>query len=758
MLMDEASSLDDTTLSASGGFKHRLTDPRIMFPVIAFVALLMIWYATFVLVDAELSSARQRVATTASDLTVTYEAQVVRALREVDLALKVIQYAYETGGNGAVLDELQARALLPPAFLFGVSVTDATGNVVASTGELPKPSVGSEEYFLQQRETDTFIISPPQSDATSSTALLHFTRRLSAPDGTFTGIVMVEVDAAYFVSGYEQAELGSQGVLGILGTDGVFRARQTGESVTYGDAVDYASILGLVNADDTQAALTVNVWDGVPRYTDVHELFAFPLAVIVGLSEEEQLSTVYASRDAQVRNSTIASVVMLLIIAVLGRLSWQLQQSRQRLMVEQVEHAQRVEYLAYHDSLTGLPNRSHFSKLLNHSVELAKRHDRRLSVLFMDLDRFKFINDTLGHDAGDELLVEVASRLRESVRASDTVARLGGDEFVVFLPEHNEEKDLVAVANKILSSVRRPFRLAGQDLRVTVSIGISTFPRDGQDEQTLMKKADIAMYNAKKEGKNVFRFYADALNSNSLERLTLESSMRGALEHNQFELHYQVTKNTRSNTITGVEALIRWHHPDLGTIEPKQFLPVAEESGLIIPIGRWVLETACLQSVIWEKEGLNHLRMAVNLSPREFFDDDLLPGISTILKKTGMNPELLEIEVSENLLMKDFDRALQILHGLTALGVRISIDNFGAGYSSLSTLKQFHLDTIKVDEAFIRDLASNAEDKTLIEAIIAMAKVLGLNVVAGGVETREQARMLGENSCDEIQGFFVSGP
>lgn len=743
-------------VSRARKFWRALADPRSLFGIVAVVVLVLIWYTTYVLINAEMHSARQRVATTASELTYTYEAQVIRALREVDLTLKVIQYAYESAGSSAVLEDLQARALLPPPLLFAVGVANAQGMLVASTGNFARASVAGEDYFVRQREADSLIISAPQLIEESATALVHFTRRLATADGAFAGIVMLQVDAAYFVSGYEHADLGSEGVLGILGTDGIFRARRTGDAISYGETVDYAAVTS--SADATEAALSRNVWDGVLRYTNVHELFAFPLTVVVGLSEPEQLSAAYASTNSRIRLAAIASLLVLIVIAALARLSGQLQSARQRLVAEQLRHAKRIEYLAYHDSLTDLANRSLFSEVLKHSMALAKRNERRVSVLFMDLDGFKFINDTLGHAIGDELLVELAQRLKAAIRASDTVARLGGDEFVVLLADHDNKQSVATVAAKILASVRRPFKIADQELRVTVSIGISTFPSDGSDEQTLMKKADVAMYNAKKEGKNIFRFYADQLNSNSLETLTLESSLREALARNQFELHYQVTKHMRDDRVTGVEALIRWNHPELGTIEPKRFLPLAEESGIIIGIGRWVLETACKQSVAWEQQGLSRLRMAVNLSAREFFDAGLLHDIARVLQNTGMDPQLLEIEVAENMLMKDFSQALQVLHGLAALGVRISVDNFGAGYSSLSTLKQFHLDTIKVDEAFIRDLGSNTDDKSLIEAIIAMAKLLGLNVVAGGVETLEQAKFLGDSACDEIQGFFVSEP
>ncbi len=417
-----------------------------------------------------------------------------------------------------------------------------------------------------------------------------------------------------------------------------------------------------------------------------------------------------------------------------------------------------LEYSAYHDGLTALPNRSLFSELLSQSIGQARRHNRQLAVMFLDLDRFKYINDTLGHEAGDQLLQEVATRLKACLRDSDTVARLGGDEFVVLLPELPEEKDVTAVAWKILSGISKPFVLLGQEFRVTTSIGISTYPGDGLDEQTLMKNADTAMYRAKEEGKNQFQFYSENLNIQSLERLALESSLRFALERNEFELHYQAKRDMRSGQITGMEALLRWRHPDLGTVAPMRFIPLAEETGLIVPIGKWVLRTACLQNVAWQRQGLPRLRMAVNLAARQFSDEALLPDLVSILETTGMDASLLELGINERLLMHDVERALRILTALKDIGVKVAIDDFGIGYASLSTLKRFPFDTIKIDRSFIRDVASVAEDKAFTEAIIAMGRTLSLTVVAQGVETRAQVDFLREHACDEFQGFYYNRP
>lgn len=747
-----------SAIAARMSWLHHATEPHILFPAIAVLALAMIWGATLNLIKSERAVAEHTAAMSSRELAETYEAQVLRAVREIDQTMKVVKYAYEFRGKQIVLQELKTRALLPPDLLFVVSIADSKGDVVASTRPSAMPNVSDQDYFQSQREADEFSIGRPRLSPHSGEWILHFSRRLNAPDGRFSGLVMVSVDAAYFVSGYESSILGTHGVLGILSTDGVFLARRSGQTVSAGDWVDYAAAVAVMKEGETDGKPATNAWDGVQRYTSARELYSFPLTVIIGLSVDEQLAATRRDMHTYLWRASAASLLLILVVAVLGSMSRKLMLSRQRIVEEQVAHAAQVEYLAYHDSLTTLPNRSLFSKLLGQSVNQAHRHNRRLAVLFLDLDRFKNVNDTLGHEAGDQLLQEVAARLQTCLRDSDIVARLGGDEFVALLPELNEEKYAATVAQKILTAVARPYVLVGQEYRVTASVGISIYPQDGLDEQTLKENADIAMYKAKELGKNNFQFYSEKLNASSLERLNLESGLRHALEQNEFQLHYQVKRDIRSGRITGVEALLRWQHPDLGTVAPMQFIPVAEETGLIVPIGKWVLRTACQQNVAWQKQGLPPLVMAVNLTSRQLADEHLLRDLTAILADTAIDAHLLELEITESLLMRDFEKTLRILTGLKSIGVRIAIDDFGIGYSSLATLKRFPLDTIKIDRSFIRDVASVAEDKDLTEAIIAMGRALSLTVVAQGVETKEQADFLRRNDCDEFQGFYLNKP
>jgi diguanylate cyclase (GGDEF)-like protein len=392
------------------------------------------------------------------------------------------------------------------------------------------------------------------------------------------------------------------------------------------------------------------------------------------------------------------------------------------------------------------------------AIPTAARYKREFAVMFIDLDRFKFINDTLGHEAGDAMLKEITARFKQALRASDVIARLGGDEFVVLVQEISDREHAATVARKMLSAAIKPMVLAGQECRVTASIGVALFPSDGEDEQTLMKNADSAMYFAKEEGKNNFQFYSREISSATMERLTIETHLRRAMDRRELSLNYQAKLDLKTGAITGVEALLRWQSAELGSVSPIKFIPIAEETGLIVHIGRWVLRTACEQNVAWQRQGLPPINMAVNLSVRQFADESLLGDIATILRETGMAPGLLELEITEGMLIHNIERAIKLLTAIKQMGVRLAIDDFGTGYSSLGQLKTFPIDTLKVDRSFIRDLATNSEDRAITSAIIAMGKTLSLTVVAEGVETIEQQTFLRNQACDEMQGYYFSKP
>jgi diguanylate cyclase (GGDEF)-like protein len=736
---------------------HRLSDPRIVFSGIAGILLVAIWTSTLQLTRLKRADAEHAAAVSCRELLGTYEAQVVRAFREIDQTLNLVKLLREGAHQAQILKTLADKGLLPPNLIFAESITDRDGNIVDTTDRDTTKNVSNAQYFNAQRDRERFFVSEPIA-ALGGGSILHFSRRINNPDGSFGGVVAIAVDASYFTSGYEAAKLGEQGVLGVVGADGVIRVRRTGEEAISGGKIDYATLMRYAEVTDSDPRMEAPSWDGVRRWVSARNLYGFPVAVFVGLSVEEQLRAVHAEILTYVWRAVLGSVLVIGLTSLLGRQSWLLAQSRTRETEARISHAERVEYMAYHDALTGLPNRSMFSRLLNQRIAESSGSDTPFAVAFLDLDRFKQINDTLGHEAGDQLLKEVALRLKACVRDLDTVARLGGDEFVVLLSHTGDGSYATTVAQRILALTARPFTLLGQEFRVTASIGISTYPQDGRDEQTLTKNADIAMYQAKAEGKNNFQLYSEKLNANSIERLTFESSLRHALERDEFRLHYQSKRDIETGRVCGMEALLRWQHPDLGLVEPLRFLAIAEETGLTIPIGRWVLQTACAQNVAWQKAGMPPLAVALNLTSRQLFDERLVEDVKAALTASGMEPNLLEFEIGESALIRDIEATARTLTALKSLGVRIAIDDFGTGYTTLSTLRRLPLDTIKIDRAFTRGIVGNPESAKLADAVIAMGRTLGLTVVGQGIETREEAEFLRAHACDEIQGFYFNRP
>lgn len=418
----------------------------------------------------------------------------------------------------------------------------------------------------------------------------------------------------------------------------------------------------------------------------------------------------------------------------------------------------RMEFVATHDVLTGLANRSLLIDHIDISLSQAERHHEQIAIMFLDLDRFKLINDTLGHEVGDELLQHVGERLTKSVRGGDLVARLGGDEFIIVLDYISSEDEVCTIAEKIISLFVKPFDIAGQQHYITTSIGICLYPLDGNDTQTLIKKADTAMYHAKDQGKNNFQFFTEALNQRVQKRVNLEKSLRKAIKNDEFELYYQPQIPTDKVNIFRLEALIRWIHPEQGIISPADFIPVAEETGLIIPLGQWILNTACKQLQQWHELGLENLKVSVNLSVRQFNDEHLLKYIETALIESGLPPHYLVCELTESMMMEDIEMHIEILNSIKSLGVNISIDDFGTGYSNLSYLKRFPINELKIDKSFIDDIETDEDDRNIARSIITLGHNLGLEIVAEGVETVGQLMFLQDNGCDYIQGYYFSKP
>ena len=420
--------------------------------------------------------------------------------------------------------------------------------------------------------------------------------------------------------------------------------------------------------------------------------------------------------------------------------------------------SQRLSHLAHHDFLTDLPNRLLFNDRLAQAMSAAQRHDEQLAVLFVDVDRFKHVNDSLGHAIGDQLLLSVAARLTANVRGSDTVSRQGGDEFVILLSTIARAEDAAVSAVKILTALSMPHQIKEHELQITLSIGIAVYPDDGSDAESLVKHADVAMLNAKNNGRNNYQFFRSDMNEHAMERQSLESGLRHALDGREFVLHYQPKMDLETEAITGVEALVRWRQPGRGVVLPEKFIPIAEQCGYIVPIGRWVLREACQQAKSWHDTHLVSTPVAINISAVELRSRGFVPGVRAILKETGLNPQYLEFELTETALMQDPTATIAVLRALKDMGVRLTLDDFGTGYSSLSYLKRFPIDALKIDKSFVRGLCTNAADASIVSAVINMGKSFGLKVIAEGVETRAQFLQLKAQQCAEGQGLYFNEP
>lgn len=480
-----------------------------MFPTITLIILAFIWTSTLQLIALERANALRAASVLSDNLADIYETQVLRALREIDQTLKFVKYTYEQNGDAATLAALKVKNILPPESIFIVSITNPSGTVIASTHPKNATSLSSDNFFQQPHAHDAVTVSRPHRNLAGEWAV-EFSRPLQTADGAFAGAVWITVNADFFVSGYEQEKLGTQGMLGLLGSDGRFRVRRSGDTITADDASTNPAALapGITQRADNPAPSS---WDNIRRYTSVRPLFGYPLAAVVGVAETEQLALAKTQIGAYLKKSITASVIVCVVMALL----WQFVHVRKQAVSERLLHAARVEYLAYHDGLTGLPNRSLLSKIQNQAIAQARRYNHSVSILFLDLDGFKQVNDTFGHAAGDDLLQEVAQRLKNCLRTSDTVARVGGDEFVVLLPETDGEGYVTTVAQKILAAIAVPYTTLGTEFQISASIGISIFPNDGADVQTLAKHADIAMYRAKEQGKNNAQFYSAGTNDNA---------------------------------------------------------------------------------------------------------------------------------------------------------------------------------------------------------------------------------------------------
>jgi diguanylate cyclase (GGDEF)-like protein/PAS domain S-box-containing protein len=848
-------------------------ETHISLPLFAVVLLCVIGLTTSHFIELERSAAQQAARDSSLELIDTYEAQVQRNLGAIDQTMKVIKYGVQLHGASGALPALNQQGLLPPGLVFVVSVVDRDGTVVATNPPAGPINIADEAYFRYHREHDSGMpfVSQVQRDPANHEHHLHFSRRLNDAAGAFAGVVIVEVDPAYFTSGYERSRQGEAGAIGLIGSDGVMRALRIGDKVSWGQSVP-----ALASAQ-VEGQVRDNSWDGVRRYTSVRRLHGFPLTAVVGLAEHEQMAEFEHNRRNYLLAAGGGSAGLVLIVTLVCVWSWQITRSRSRVRRAQETYAaaseasldgffvlgnvrdasgaivefiiegtnsraeklirmskdelrgkplsqvlpayrdngifddlvkvatsggaheaewqaskaphreqwlhrqvvaveggvvaivrditerklseERIRHMAHHDPLTSLPNRSLIRDRLDQAILQAERRGRSVAVAFIDLDGFKLVNDGLGHNAGDELLKVVGERMAHCLRREDTLGRFGGDEFVIILADQSEDPlTLTPLLEKIRVAVNEPVLVEGQEVQVSCSMGVVMYPRDGTDPNTLMMNADAAMYRAKDLGKNVYQFYTREMNASVEEKLQLLEGLRNALDDGQFHLLYQPKVDLRSGLIFGVEALIRWQHPDQGLIAPSRFISLAEESGLIVPIGDWVLATACRQNKAWQDMGLAPITVSVNVSPRQFEEKRLVERVANALRDSGLPPSSLQVEVTESLIMRDLAQSVGKMRELEAMGVSLSIDDFGTGYSSLSALKSFPISSLKIDKSFVSELADNPDDQAIAMAVISLGHKLNLRVIAEGVETEQQCNFLRDNDCDEMQGYLFSRP
>jgi diguanylate cyclase (GGDEF)-like protein len=694
------------------------------------------------------------------NLTIAFREEIARILRGVDGETALIAERMRRDGNSFDLYAWGEENLGASHGIAQVSIIDPDGELRSTTVEPhpPPTDLSDRAHFrvqLSERFHGLFIGQTILGRILVGVPLLPISRRVKARDGTFLGVIVVLIAPGALTTLPKSIDLGPHGSMTLAGLDNVIRARFTADSPDGTDGIGKSIAGGPRPRHVAQNGhgwfIRKSVLDGITRVFTYGRVGSYPLVVTVGLDLDHELAG-WRSLAAMIVAMAFGATLLLS-----GLAAYLIRQILRDVSAARAT-AVKITHSAEHDFLTGLPNRMLLNDRIGQSIAAAQRHQTKIAVLFLDLDGFKHINDSLGHQTGDKLLQSIAMRLIGCVRASDTVSRQGGDEFVVLLPEMPRSEDAAVAAKKMLQTVAEAHFIDQHDLHITTSIGLSVYPDDGLDADTLIKNADTAMYQAKENGRARYRFFTPAMNVRAVERQSIEEGLRRALERHEFALHYQPKIDLKTGAITGAEALLRWTHPTRGSIPPVQFIPVAEDCGLILPIGAWVFHEACDQARAWVDAGLPLMTMAVNVSAIEFRNENFLENLFAILAETGFDPRSLEIELTESVLMKHAEPAASILHALRQKGVQVAIDDFGTGYSSLGYLRKFPVDALKIDQSFVRQISAAAEDTAIVAAVISMARSLKLRVVAEGVENLEELEFLRDHQCDEAQGYYFSRP
>jgi diguanylate cyclase (GGDEF)-like protein len=682
---------------------------------------------------------------TTSNLALAFEQDVVRTLDALQNAMLFALHEYEARGASADLEGSLSAVAHERGPFTSFSIVDRRGDKIVSTRNIEPVNLADREYFrYHAANPDSALrVDAPVLGRLSGRPAIPVSRRIDLPDGNFGGILLAGVAPRYFTDFFQRLDLGEEGLVQLVGADGIVRARRAGKETSWGGDLSASQLLRLAAASPQGEFASAGRLDGVTRYMSYRRLAGQPLFVTVGVSMREVLAPYEARKRSYLAVAAAASLLVLLAGAgILARMRAETELAR----------------AAHFDRVTGLPNRALCFDRLKQAIAQARRPGSLTGLLLLDMDRFKNINDTLGHPGGDAILRATADRLAHCVRAGDTVARIGGDEFAIVLHLLHRPDDAAVVAKKILAAMGRPVLQGGQEIFAGASIGIAICPPDGAAPETLMRNADAALLQAKKAGRGTFQFYTAEMNTRAAERLALERDLRKALERGEFMLHYQPKVRIATGEVAGFEALLRWSRPGSDRpVSPAEFVPVLEESGFIREVGAWAIGVACRQLRAWRDAGYRPVPVAVNVAAKQFNAE--FPGIvSAALRRYGLEAALLIVEITESDAMADPDRALKVLDDLRALGVAVSVDDFGTGYSSLGYLKRFQPSELKIDRSFVAGLPEDADNVSITRAVISMAHSLGMHVVAEGVETAAQRGFLRHHGCEQMQGYLFSKP
>lgn len=720
------------------------------------VVIAMLWAGIFFKYTEDRNDDLVEARQTGHSFSMVFEENVVRSIDELDTTLIYFRRQIEAAGPSPDYNKILHQIAIPPDLVVQVGVIDATGMMRASTaGPQPAPilDLHDREHFQAQLHAngDHLFISRPVVGRASGEWSIQLSRRISY-DGRFGGVVVASLNPEHFTKFYTRVDLPFSESIALIGDDGIVRAAGgAARDLRMAENIGGSPLFGVMSQGVNRTFELDNAQDAHPRIVTLRKVDNFPLWVMVSLNKDEVL----ADSLRGLRVATTGGLVLTLLILAAMEFMFRTEEGARQKSRQLEATSQLMARLASEDALTGLLNRRGFQEALEHAGSRQPSTESiKYAVLFLDLDRFKIINDTLGHRIGDLLLKGVGDRLRASLRPNDVLARLGGDEFAVMAMDHTGRAAIANLALRLSESVRKPFSLDGHRVQTSISIGIALAPADGKTPDDLLAAADLALYATKETGPNGYEFYRPAMTKEMSERRQIEIDLRDAIERNELQLYYQPVVSLHDGKVHGYEALARWKHPQRGFVPPAVFIPVAEDTGLMATLGEWALNTACRQAVMLPP----HIRIAVNLSPAQFATVDLVSTVERALKTSGLAPNRLELEITERLLLESNTPTLSILEEFDRLGVSIALDDFGSGYSSLSYLRKFPLDKVKIDRSFITDLDPQGEQIAIIRGVVSIVHALGMNLTAEGVETESQSEVLRALGCDDAQGYLFGKP